>query len=152
MIHVRIASVRLKLCNARASGYGIRMTSPTPLISRLRGRLATLVWLLVFVVLAKGALAALCVVDGAAAANAGGELVQVTAAADAAATHDDDGDGTPCWHAGGGDCHCTCVHGSAIPAVALDWLAAPASSARIPLSPAASHPILIAPAFRPPIA
>jgi len=143
------ARAALKLCNARANGYGARMTSPTPLISRLRGRLTTLVWLLAFVVLAKGTLAALCVVDGAATDR---EVVQMTAAADSSATHEDGSDGGACWHAGSGGCHCTCVHGSAIPAVALDWLAAPASSALIPEPPAASHPTLIAPAFRPPIA
>ena len=127
------------------------MTSPTPLISRLRGRLATIVWLLAFVVLAKGTLAALCVVDGAAAAGDSVQVVQASAA-EAVAAHDDDGDGATCWHAGSGGCHCTCVHASAIPVVALAWQALPASSARIPQPPAASHPILIAPAFRPPIA
>ena len=146
------ARAALKLCNARANGYGARMTSPTPLISRLRGRLTTLVWLLAFVVLAKGTLAALCIVDGAAAASDGVQVAAVAAGADAIPAHDDDGDGAACWHAGSGGCHCTCVHASAIPVAALDWLAAPASSARIALPSAATHPILTAPAFRPPIA
>lgn len=123
------------------------MRSPTPLIARLRHRLAAMVWLLAFVVLAKGALGALCLVDGAAPANDGTQIV----VAEATAAHADD-DGAPCWHAGNGGCHCTCVHASAIPVVALDWLALPASSARIPLPPATAHPIPIAPALRPPIA
>jgi hypothetical protein len=125
------------------------MTSPTPLISRLRGRLATMVWLLAFVVLAKGTLSALCVVDGAASAS---ESAQTIVATDATSAHADDEDGATCWHAGSGGCHCTCVHASAIPATALDWIAARAASARIPLPAVASHPVLTAPGLRPPIA
>jgi hypothetical protein len=127
------------------------MTPPMPLIARLRARLATTVWLLAFAVLAKGTLAALCLADGAASAGDRAQVVQVTAAADLSSAHDD-GDGAPCWHAGSGGCHCTCVHASAIPVAALDWLAPPASSARVPRTPAASHATLTPPAFRPPIA
>ena len=148
-VTLRIRRLRtLKLCNPRANGYRAGMTSPMPLIARLRSRLVKTVWLLAFVMLAKGTLASLCIVDGVAAA---GESAQALQVAEATAAHAED-DGASCWHAGGGGCHCTCVHGSAIPVVALDWLAVPASSARIPLPPAATHPILIAPAFRPPIA
>jgi hypothetical protein len=123
------------------------MTSPTPLITRLRARLVTIVWLLAFVVLAKGTLAALCLVDASAS-----ESAQTIVATDATSEHADDEDGATCWHAGSGGCHCTCVHASAIPVTALGWIGAPAASARIPLPLAASHPVLTAPALRPPIA
>jgi hypothetical protein len=125
------------------------MTSPTPLVARLRHRLVTMVWLLAFVVLAKGTLGALCIVDGATPPSDG---AQVMVAADATSAHLDDEDGATCWHAGSGGCHCTCVHASAIPVTALDWIAARAASARIPLPAVASHPVLTAPALRPPIA
>lgn len=140
----------MKLCNRRASGYGAAVSSTKPLITRIRDRFKTIVWLLAFVVLAKSAVASLCAFDGSATALAG--AAETAASVDVAAGHDAGDDDAACWHAGSGGCHCTCVHASALPAVASNWLAAPVTGTRIPLSPAASHDTPLLPAVRPPIA
>jgi hypothetical protein len=140
----------MKLCNRRASRYGAGVSSTKPLITRLRDRFRAIVWLLAFVVLAKSAIASLCAFDGSLGARASDEAARIVASADVAASYD--GDGASCWHAGSGGCHCTCVHASDLPAIASDWLAAPATGARIPPSSAGSHDTPLIPAIRPPIA
>jgi hypothetical protein len=81
------------------------MFAPRPaLISRLRRRLAGVAWLFAVLILVKGAIATACASDGLAELSAPAAVVTV---ADAA-VFDDAGD--PCWHAGGGGCHCSCVH------------------------------------------
>ena len=75
------------------------------LISRLRRRLLGVAWLFALLVVAKGAVATACAGDGLAVADAAPVAVVDTVAN---AMFDDASD--PCWHAGSGGCHCSCVH------------------------------------------
>jgi hypothetical protein len=128
------------------------MTLPPPLLARFRRRLTTMVRLLAFVVLAKGALFSLCVGDGLASGQMRSNAVLMTASAASAFSDVDESGATSCWHDGSDSCHCTCAHATALPAIASSWGAAPASSTRIALPAVSPHYILLPPALRPPIA
>jgi hypothetical protein len=110
----------------------------------------TTVWLLALVVLAKGTLTSLCLVDGLAAPEPS-TAVAVMTSADATVTQADD-EAASCWHAGSGGCHCTCFHTSALPAITASWDAMPPSAARIARSTASLRHVLLPPSLRPPIA
>jgi hypothetical protein len=123
----------------------------SPLIARMRRRLATTVWLLALVVLAQGALASLCLADGLAQADQDAALTVEKMASDAAALPDSHAT-APCWHAGSGGCHCVCMHGLALPAIAADWAAAPLQGAHAAPPAAPPRHNLFPPLLRPPIA
>ncbi len=109
--------------------------SAAPLISRLRRRLATCVWLFALVVLGKTVLAASCVADGLRSVSVAGATVSVQAADDGtiAVADDGDDDAAACWHSGAGGCHCSCAHGVALPVAefAVQTAAAPAQPPQI---------------------
>lgn len=92
--------------------------SAAPLIARLRRRLVTSAWLFAFLVLAKSLLATSCVADGLAASAPAGAASSVEAWDDGLSMDGDDGE-APCWHGGAAGCHCSCVHGIALPADAI---------------------------------
>jgi hypothetical protein len=79
------------------------------LISRLRRRLAGVAWLFALLVLAKGAIATACAGDGLALVDAAAPAA-VVATFDVASNALSDDASDPCWHAGSGGCHCSCVH------------------------------------------
>ena len=93
------------------------MLRQPPLISRIRHRLAAMVWLCALLVLSKGAFATSCLTDGVDAAQspvAQASQMATDEVAVAPQQHGDDSGG-PCWHAGSGGCHCMCSHNAALP-------------------------------------
>jgi len=127
------------------------MSTAAPLIARLRRRLMTGVWLLSFVVLAKGTLASLCLADGLTSPDARAEAATTIVSAEVVAAQADD-DGLSCWHAGDSGCHCLCVHACALPVTASAWAGAPQAGTRVALPPPPLHHVLLLPLLRPPIA
>jgi hypothetical protein len=125
------------------------VSAPRPLIARLRRRLVTTVWLLAFVVLAKGLMVSLCMTDGLGGPDPATATLVATSSDVAAHT---DENAASCWHAGSGGCHCTCLHASALPVIASAWAAAPPSDARLTAPVPQPHQILLPPSLRPPIA
>jgi hypothetical protein len=125
------------------------VSPPRPLIARVRHRLVTTVWLLAFVVLAKGLMVSLCMTDGLGGPDPATETLVATSSD--IAVHADD-DATSCWHAGSGGCHCTCLHASALPVITSAWAAASMSDARLAAPVPRPHHILLPPSLRPPIA
>lgn len=123
----------------------------SPLIARLRRRLAATVWLLALVVLIKGTLASLCLADGVATSNLEMSAV-ATSASDSIANSHADEDAAPCWHAGNVGCHCACMHGLALPTTVTAWAEAPLSGARIAPPEVPSRHLPHPPLLRPPIA
>lgn len=97
--------------------------SPTPLITRLRRRLVTSVWLFALLVLAKSAVATACMTDDLATT----EKVSIAAsdrAADTAVASpagDDTAASEGCPDAAGGDCHCACAHAFAMSLAYSGW-------------------------------
>ena len=85
------------------------LTTPPALISRLRRRMAGAVWLFAVLILLKGAIATACSTDGLAGADVPAATVVTSAETAVDVGPFDDADG-PCWHAGAGGCHCSCVH------------------------------------------
>jgi hypothetical protein len=124
--------------------------APTPLIARMRPRLFRSVWALAFVILAKGILASLCLVDGF-SGSGGASTASAVVSSEVGANHADD-DAAPCWHAGIGGCHCTCVHATPLPVVAWMWFAAPLSSRPVVWLAQPPHSLFLPPSLRPPIA
>ena len=98
--------------------------SRTPLITRLRRRLATSVWVFALLVLGKLAAASVCQVDGfpPGAGSVSDGVVQVIVVDacphdDAYDDNDDSDDEGTCWHVGAGGCHCSHAHGVPVPEV-----------------------------------
>ena len=93
------------------------------LITRLRRRLATSVWVFALLVMSKLVASPLCQMDGVkpgASAPSDSSVVLVvdaTAHDDAFDADDNADDDGPCWHAGAGGCHCSCAHGVPLPSV-----------------------------------
>ena len=129
------------------------MSRSPPLISRIRHRLAAMVWLCALLVLSKGALATSCLTDGLGAAQppiAQTSQLAIEQATVAPQQHGDDSGG-PCWHAGSGGCHCMCSHNVALPLVG--WLIARSDPAdfRSPATPLPLRSLESSRALRPPI-
>src|SRR5262249_52304127 len=118
-----------------------------PLISRLRPRIFALVWLLAFAMIGKSVFASACLADEL-VAPASADVVSTPLSMDVAA-HDDDTGG--CWHSGAGGWHCSCVHASAVPVVAVAWAGTPPGKALLPAPTGSSRQRLILPSLRPPI-
>lgn len=113
------------------------------LISRLRRRLLGVAWLFALLVVAKGAVATACAGDGLALDDAKAPAAVVVAAFDDASD--------PCWHAGSGGCHCSCVH--VMPLVPDAPRVRGVANARVAFAPSPAV-VLVAPRddhLRPPI-
>jgi hypothetical protein len=118
-------------------------------VTRLRRRLAIAVWFFALIVLGQSAIASTCFTDGLSLSNDTASSVaamQTPSIADGADTSD-----TPCWHAGSGGCHCTCMHASGL-TVAGSALSADYGLARVPpAAPTTHYFVHLAAELRPPI-
>lgn len=120
-----------------------------PLTTRLRYRFQAVVWLLALVVITKGMLASLCITDGLTQSS---PMIATASAIADASPIDVDEDAVPCWHAGAGGCHCSCVHASALPMTASVLPAGPLARMRLTTLAAPPPHVLLPPTLRPPIA
>lgn len=97
------------------------MSRPTtPLIARLRRRLATSVWLFALLVLAKSTFATACLTDGPAvsdktSASVSDRATDAASTAIVSSTADGDASEAGCWDSPNGTCHCACAHASPMP-------------------------------------
>ena len=127
------------------------MDRSSPLITRLRRRLLTVAWIGVAAILFKIGLATLCFGDGleanADAAPAAAAMVKAVAA-----DTSDDGLDKGCLHAGSGSCHCSCLHGSALPVSAVALLSLQPGGVAAPFPATSPRLTPREPALRPPIA
>jgi len=132
---------------------------PSPLLSRLRPRLAAVAWLFALLVMAKATLAAACFNEAAPGSPLSNGEAFVSSSISPASSHVDavvsatlESGADACWHDGAGGCHCACAHAAPI-ARASDGITAlaprPAEFAPIPAFPI---PARREPALRPPIA
>ncbi|HEX7915796.1 hypothetical protein [Rudaea sp.] len=121
------------------------------MIARLRRHLAAVMWLAVFVMLAKVSIATACLTDGPRAEPSSSTAVVVADASAAGSSADDDA-AFACWHAAQGGCHCSCAHGSALPIADVGLV--PMQFRGVVFSEAVPAPLLTArePVLRPPIA
>lgn len=121
--------------------------SAPSLISRLRRRLAGAAWLFAVLILMKGAIATACATDGLADHAGPPAAVEITIEKSMLA----DADG-PCWHAGAGGCHCSCVHVTPLLSESPSFRAVTSGRTHFPPGFAVAH---VAPRdddLRPPIA
>jgi hypothetical protein len=112
--------------------------------------LAIAVWLFALIVLGQSAVASTCFADGLQSSN---DTSASVAATQAPSTVDNtDNSEAPCWHAGSGGCHCTCMHSSGLP-VAGSTVVADYVATCVPLAAlTATYFVRLTTELRPPIA